>query len=225
MAALESARRASDELWAARAMARMCWLLLRQGRIADAEQVAVATADGIEPRMRDADLARISEWGWLLCFAAAAAARDARPDAARDMLDAAAAGAARLGDRIAPGLLHGTAEFGPGLVAMKRVEVAVVSGDPSGALRLAEQLPEDRRLISSDRHRHRLDIAYARAIAGQLPEAVDVLRQVRADAPLWLRHQRYARDIVCVIAASRRRTMTQELVELADFVGASDLRC
>ncbi|MEK8109208.1 hypothetical protein NKG94_39890 [Micromonospora sp. M12] len=38
-------------------------------------------------------------------------------------------------------------------------------------------------------------------------------------APSWLRHQRYARDIVQTIDQGRRRAMTDDLAALADLVG------
>ncbi|WFE24790.1 hypothetical protein O7621_01780 [Solwaraspora sp. WMMD937] len=41
---------------------------------------------------------------------------------------------------------------------------------------------------------------------------------VAADAPVWLRHQRYARDTVRMITTSRRRTMGQELAKLATLM-------
>ncbi|MFY1652411.1 hypothetical protein ACN27J_16135 [Solwaraspora sp. WMMB762] len=42
-----------------------------------------------------------------------------------------------------------------------------------------------------------------------------MIGELAADAPVWLRHQRYARDTVRMITTSRRRAMDQELAELA----------
>jgi hypothetical protein len=40
------------------------------------------------------------------------------------------------------------------------------------------------------------------------------MRQVRSDAPSWLRHQRYARDIVSTLVETRKRALTADLADL-----------
>lgn len=42
---------------------------------------------------------------------------------------------------------------------------------------------------------------------------------LKASAPAWLRHQRFARDIVGSIAAERKRAMSRDLSALASLVG------
>mgnify|MGYP006976775686 CR=1 FL=1 len=64
-------------------------------------------------------------------------------------------------------------------------------------------------------------MAWAYAELGRWTDATDVLMDLRERAPAWLRHQRYARDIVTVIATNRRRAMSEELAELASLVGAA----
>ena len=66
-------------------------------------------------------------------------------------------------------------------------------------------------------HRHRLDVAHAHAAMRQHSEAVTVLHEIRRDAPEWLAQQRYARDILNQIIG-RRRTLTPEMRDLADFL-------
>lgn len=221
--ALGAAATAGDELAGASAVVTMCWLFLRQGRLVEAEQLAIRTADQIEPRFSRRDPARLAIWGWLLLRAAAAAIRDGRSDDAEDLLDAAAAAAARIGDRVLPSdLSPGPVSIGafcPGTVAMKKVETITLAGDAPRALDLADQIHAGGRPTSNNFNRFRLDVAHAHAQLGAYVDSTSALMEVRRDAPMWLRHQRYARDIVRVIASARRRALTRELAELADMVG------
>ncbi|MEV7684282.1 helix-turn-helix transcriptional regulator, partial [Streptomyces sp. NPDC088341] len=100
--ALRHARDSGDQVAGAEAVAPMCWLLLRCGRFADAKHLALRTAESTEPRLSTANPAELAGWGQLLIKAAAAAVRDASRDEASEILDLAAAGALRLGDRRAP---------------------------------------------------------------------------------------------------------------------------
>jgi hypothetical protein len=222
--ALDAADETEDDLVGASVVTTMCWLLLRQGRFAEAEQLAVATADQIEPRFtRDTAPARYSVWGWLLLRAAAAATRDNRDDDAEAMLDAAAAAATRMGARAAEDVPPGPATIGAfcgTTVQMKRVEAAVIAGDPRRALVLAQMVPPSSRPTSNNRNRHLLDVAWAHTQERRYTDAKAVLLGVKAEAPAWLRHQRFARDIVETIRTERRRAMDDELVELAALVGA-----
>lgn len=43
-----------------------CWLLLRRGRLAAAQELATQWADEVEPRISRATPAELSAWGWLL---------------------------------------------------------------------------------------------------------------------------------------------------------------
>jgi len=64
----------------------------------------------------------------------------------------------------------------------------------------------------------RLDFARKLTSLRRYPEVVTVLLEVRAAAPAWLAaHQQDVRDIVGQVV-SRRRTLTPELLELADAV-------
>lgn len=217
--ALDAAQTAGDPLLGASTVKAASWLLLRQGRLAEAEEVAVSTADSIEPRLRRAEPAELAVWGWLLLAAAAAAARDNRPDDAGEMLDAAAAAAARLGDRpVGGGHLEIVGGFRAARVDMMRVEVAAVAGDAGRALSLSEQVPTGQTTATSWR-RHRLDVAWSHVQMGAHAEATGVLLELRGQAAVWLRQQRYARDIFTSITEQRRRAMTAELAELAVLLG------
>lgn len=222
-ASLDAADESGNDLVGASAVVTMCWLLLRQGRFTEAEQLALATADAVEPRFSKIEPARLGVWGWLLLRAAAAASRDNRDDDADSMLDGAAAAAVRIGERTPAALLSpGPATIGafcPTTVEMKRVEAAVVAERPDRALHLAGQLTASDRPTSNNQNRHKLDVAWANARTGAYADATETLLEVRRNAPAWLRQQRYARDIVNMIASAKRRALSRDLAELAALVG------
>ncbi|MGC4891986.1 helix-turn-helix domain-containing protein [Micromonospora sp. DT227] len=219
-AALDHARRSGDPTVGPAAVAAMCWLLLRQARFGEAEVLAVRTADQVEPKLSTASPADLAAWGFLLIKAASAAVRDARHDDARDMLDLAAAGAHRLGDRRYPDADLIGNDYSTEGVHLMRVEAAVIAGRPDEALALARQVHRSPQVTPSSRQRHFLDVAWSHVQTGTYSDATGVLMDLRDRAPAWLRQQRYARDIVKSIAERRRRTMTKELAELASLVGA-----
>jgi transcriptional regulator with XRE-family HTH domain len=222
-AALDAADESGDEVVGAAILQGVCWLLLRQGRLDDAERVAVTAADRIEPRFSRARPAELAAWGWLLLGAAAAAARDNRADDAGQMIDVAAAAAVRIGERApGPGHLMMVAGFGVPQVEMQRVESAAVAGEAGRVLALAGRVPPGPHGgVSSGYNRHLLDVAWAYANLGQHTQAAEVLYGIRDQAPAWLANQRYARDIVETIANGRRRAMSQEMADLASLVGVS----
>lgn len=221
--ALDAADESANETIGASAVTTMCWLLLRQGRFDETERLAVSTADAVEPSFSRVEPARLAVWGWLLLRAAAAAVRDNRDDDAESMLDGAAAAAIRIGERVPDEVLSpGPATIGAfcrTTVEWKRIESAVIAGNPERALDLARHVPPSDRPTSNNRNRHLLDVASAQAQVGAHGEATASLLSLRAAAPAWLRHQRYARDIVATIAAARKRAMSRELAELAALVG------
>ncbi|WP_330438844.1 helix-turn-helix domain-containing protein [Micromonospora sp. NBC_00821] len=218
--ALSAARRCGDQVVAATVIQGLCWLLMRQGRLAEAAELAVTTADQVEPRFSRATPGELAAWGWLLMGAAAAHARDNRPDDAAELVNAAAAAAVRIGERD-PGGEHllMVGGFDAGRVQMARVEAAAVAGDPGQVLTLAEAVPPGPTPVGSSWQRHRLDVAWAHATSRQFVESEAILTELGRLAPAWLRHQRYARDIVQTIDEGRRRAMTDDLAALADLVG------
>jgi transcriptional regulator with XRE-family HTH domain len=219
--ALEAARRAGDQVVAATVIQGMCWVLIRQGRLGEAADLAISTADQIEPRFSRANPGELAAWGWLLMGAAAARARNNEPDVAAELTTAAEAAAVRIGDR-SPGSGHLTmvSGFDPARVQMQRAENAAVAGDPSLVLELSRQVPPGPTAVASSWQRHRLDVAWAHAEQRRYGDATEVLLDLRATAPAWLRQQRYARDIVQLISAQRRRAMSQELADLTALLGA-----
>lgn len=211
---------ADDRLDAAAAVNTMCWSLLRQGRLAEARVLATRWADDIEPRFSRATTAELALWGRLLLGISNAAIRDARPGEAQDSIKLARAAADAIGREITSD--HSTSRtFGPATVAMIKAENAAVIGQYDKVLTIARTIPPHTLNPSSaSRCRHRLDVAHAQAQTRQYQAAVATIRQLRSAAPEWLTQQRYARDILGHVI-SRRRTLTPDMRDLADFMAVA----
>ena len=76
---------ADDPLIAMSVVEERCWGLIRQGKLAEARELAFRWADYGEPRM-SADRNELAAWGRLLIRASTAAVRDNQPGQARDAL-------------------------------------------------------------------------------------------------------------------------------------------
>jgi transcriptional regulator with XRE-family HTH domain len=208
---------ASDRFDAAAAADTMLWLYLRQGRLAEARAFAGHWADQIEPRFSRATVLELIIWGRFLLNIANAAVRDACPWEADDALCLASAAAARI-DREVRRQESSQCVFGPVTVAYIRAESYVLTEQPDKCLSIASSLPAQApypELVS--RLRHRLDVANAKTMLREYAEAIAILQEVRTRAPEWLVQQTYARDILGQIVR-RRRTLTPQMRELADFV-------
>jgi signal transduction histidine kinase len=82
--ALRAARKSdSPDLETAISMRYLVWTLIRQGRMDEAERVAIRAAEQIEPRMLDRDPHRLGVFGNLLFNAAAAAGRAGHAESER----------------------------------------------------------------------------------------------------------------------------------------------
>ncbi|MGA6159581.1 helix-turn-helix domain-containing protein [Stenotrophomonas sp. NPDC087984] len=200
--------------------ATRCWMLLRQGQLGGARELATRWADDMEPRLSRASVSDLAAWGWMLLKLAAAAARDNRPGEAKDALKLAR-GAAAVTERDVPSP-GGMAVWGPTTVAYIRAEFHAVRDEPEKVLKIASQVPapgrKDARRQFAAHNRHRLDVARAHVALRQHGKAVEILSDLRTTVPEWLAQQRYAQDIVTDVV-ERRRTLTPEMRTLADAVG------
>lgn len=208
---------ASDRLDAAAIANTLCWLLIRQGKLQQTLDLSVRWADDIEPRMSRATMSELSAWGWLLIRMSTAAVRNNQPGDAEDAIRLAQSAAVSMGREYAPPADF-LRTFGPVTVAMKRAENAMIEDRPDRVLSLADKIPSGGlRPTSNNRNRHRLDVAKANVQLRRYAEAFDVLQTVRRDSPEWIVNQRLARDVMGKII-SRRRTLTADMRELADFI-------
>jgi transcriptional regulator with XRE-family HTH domain len=195
--AIAAAADTGDELLHAMLHGTYAWVLLHQGRLAEAEQLATATAQRIEPSF-SAPAQHLAVWGHLLMTAlapAAAAGRDFSP-----YITLASAGAERLGGRVT---IYQTS-FGPASVHMQACHAYAVTGEPAKAIASARRIgPGDLNGISYGRHL--LDVAQAHTDARHPAAATAVLTQARAMAPVWFRHQGVARSLVAELYEQTKR--------------------
>ncbi|WP_327367045.1 hypothetical protein [Streptomyces sp. NBC_01217] len=74
--AIADAKWSGDMLAAGSGVGSMCWLLIRQGRLDEAERIAAESMDAVEPKITGAEPDQLAVWGGLAMEAAAAAARN-----------------------------------------------------------------------------------------------------------------------------------------------------
>jgi transcriptional regulator with XRE-family HTH domain len=207
---------AGDEMTAMAAADWKCWIMIRQGKLAETRELATRLADDAEPRISRATPDELAAWGRLLILVSSAAVRDNRPGEAADTLKLARVAAAASGRDAIPGF-NPWDVFGPVTVAMVQAENAMIQDRPDTTLAIGAQLHGEGFPVPRNWNRHRLDVARAHVALRQYGEAVDVLQGVRQAAPEWLVQQRYARDILAAVV-DKRRTLTDEMRDLADAV-------
>ena len=213
-----------DKLLEAAAVNTLCWSLLRQGKLNEAQLLAVAEAEATEPRFSRASSREMALWGRLLLAANNAAVRDNRPGDAADMLSLARAAASRVGREICPDGST-TRTFGPLTVWMIAAENAAIERQPDGVISIAENIPAIAASfppgivhpLSASRCRHRLDVANAYVMQRDYPKALEMLQGLRAEVPEWLVQQGYARIVMRSIVR-QRRTLTRAMRDLADAI-------
>lgn len=208
----------ADRLEAAATVNTQCWLLLRQGELDSALDLAVRWADETEPRLSRATPAELSTWGWLLLRVSAAAVRNSQAGQAADAIRLAQSAAVALGREYAPEN-DALRTFGPTTVKLKAAENASVTDRPDVVLRLADRIPQYAlKPTSNNRNRHYLDVADAYTKTDQYAEAFGRLEQIREGSPEWLPNQVYARRILDKIVKGRR-TLSHEMRDMANVVG------
>ncbi|MFE3883327.1 helix-turn-helix transcriptional regulator [Streptomyces lydicus] len=226
-AGIRDARAADDQATAAVGVVGMCWLLLRQDRFSEAQDLAVATADAVEPRMSRATPSQLAVWGELALRIASAAVRNGRKEDARDARRMAASAASAMAAEVSNFRSHwGT--FGPATAAVKTIEDLSLRRDARGVLRESGQgplAPPALRRIGrpspSSWNRHRLDVARAHVLLGAHQDAMDELTGLRAEAPEWVKHQSIAVQLMQDILKKRRRTLTRDMRLMASHLGIS----
>lgn len=214
--ALAAARRGDDELQHAVLAGTASWVLLHQGRHADAELVARRAAAAVEPRaLGAAPREHLTVYGALLLTAAAPAASAAKPSGVAQYLEAAGEAAAFL-----PADRHDYwVSFGPTQVAMQACYTSAVLGEPGQALAAARRVRQAD-LLPISWGAHHLDVAQAlvdarkyRLATGALLTACDVSSQ-------WFRHQGIARGLVRELVEHERR-LSAPLKRLQAVTGVS----
>jgi transcriptional regulator with XRE-family HTH domain len=224
--AVTDARAAGDKLTSVSGVIGMCWLLLRQGRLDEAEELAAATADQVEPTLPQAAPDEFAAWGWLMLRASAAAVRNNRPNEAREYHRVANVAAAAVGQEHTGSYFRHWTTFGPVTVSMKKVEDAMIVGDSRTVVRLSTEdsmSPKAWKGLgrpSDDNwNRHRLDVARAHARTCDLTAATDELKSVRRNSPEWIKHQAMAAETMQEVLKKRKRTLTSDMRDMATYLG------
>ncbi|NUK09336.1 helix-turn-helix domain-containing protein [Streptomyces lunaelactis] len=224
--AIADARQAGDLLTAGSGVGGMCWLLVRQGRLDEAEKIAAQSMDAVEPKITGAEPDHYAVWGGLAMEAAAAAARNNRPDEAKEYRKAAKVAATAIGAAHRNISRHWSV-FGPVTAAMKALEDSMVIGDARAVVRKAGEQEELSPMAwkrlgkpsANDGNRFTLDVARAHTRTGDLSAAMDELTRARQAAPQWMRHQNMAAETMQEILGKRKRTLTTEMREMAAYLG------
>jgi transcriptional regulator with XRE-family HTH domain len=215
--ALRAARDSDDvEVGVAVSTRYLAWVLVRQGRTDEAEEVAVRMAERVEPRFGDHGTRTLGVFGNLLFNAASAALRGGRPERAADLLRVAGAAAVRSGrDEVGE-----SGVFGPHVAAIQGVERAAHSGDPELALRLADDLPPPNGPVPAFwAAGHRIHLAAAAVELRQERRALGLLGQARDLAPDWVRHQPLGVTTMRVLVDRATRRRNAEFADLAGHFG------
>ncbi|MFJ9406347.1 helix-turn-helix domain-containing protein [Streptomyces sp. NPDC101393] len=188
----------------------LAWVLTKQGRLADAEHVAMTAAERTEPGFRSPPV-ELALWGILLLRAATAAVRLERRDTVRELLSMAGAAAARIGtDR-----LDYATPFGPTNVGVAQVNFQVEMAESAQALRTARSVPELHALPPTWRARFHVDRALALADLNKDDGALQALLTAERAAPEWMRYHSTSRRLVADLRGRERRR-TSPLLDLAD---------
>ncbi len=187
--------------------------LLKLDRLAEAERVALASAESIDD---DSPLG-ISAQGALFLIAAVIAGRRSDRQSANERLRRAQ----YLADALGEDGNHGWTAFGPTNVAIHQVSVAAELGDAETAIHYAEQidtstLPD---VLRSRRAQVHLDAAWAYAQHKDDSAVVINLMETERVAPQVLRYNVVAREILRELLKRERRTATPGLRALATRAG------
>ncbi len=157
--------------------------------------------------------------GVLTTSHAAAAVLNGRPGDAAAAMDAAADMAGRFGELGETDPLG--FEFGPTNVGFRHVHLALETGEPDRAVRIAEGLHPDQNPFPTNRVYYW--VGYGRALArlrGRRDDAVRALRRAETIYPLRVRRNPFVRDTIAVLLpGARRDAVGQELRDMASRVG------
>ncbi len=210
--AVAAARRTGSPLATTAASIFASWILLKQGRYADAESAALRAADRAEPSITRGSRIELATFGNLLVNAACAAVRTGAGDRAADHLSVARAAAGRYGvDGVAQ-----WAVFGPRVVAMYSACNAVELHDFDAAVRAGSEVPEAAggALPATWEARYLLNMAYAHCELGHDGESIELLGRARDAAPAWIGLHPLGHALVRDLL-ERSRVRSEQLADLA----------
>lgn len=118
---------------------QMCFALVRQGRLAEARDLAVRWADDTEPRLTRASRDELAAWAGLMVWSSTAAARGNMPDVAAESIRLARMAAAGTNGDFIPARTPWQ-PTGPTMVTLAQAENAIVTGQPMTTLAIGVRL-------------------------------------------------------------------------------------
>ncbi|MER7046913.1 helix-turn-helix domain-containing protein [Streptomyces jumonjinensis] len=191
----------------------LAWVFTKQGRLDDAERIALARADQIEPGFRS-DPEDLALWGILLLRAATAAARQERHGTVQDLLRRAKGAAHAMGRDLT---IYAT-PFGPTNTGIAEVNFLVEMEKSPEAVRAARAVTNLGALPATWRARFHVDRALAYTDLGKDRMAERALLRAEEDAPEWMRYHSTTRRLIADLRerAPRRDAL---VLGLADRLG------
>ncbi|WP_435175882.1 helix-turn-helix domain-containing protein [Actinacidiphila sp. bgisy145] len=194
--AIEAAERSADPLLVPMIVNSVAWTYQRQGRLADALDVAERAAGAMQEAGHTGTADGLKVWGGLTMSAATSAARSGDYERAAAMMETAERQAARV-SKLPAGTDHRMISvFSPSSVRIERVRLAVQYGHSAQALELAEGMRLSKDTPASWRTWLLLDVARAHTDLGDAPGAVRTLESLRRVAPTWMQHHTLAVAVV-----------------------------
>lgn len=201
---LDAAAHASDPLMEGMGVSTLSWVLLRQGRWEQAQDIAVRKADDLEPSFR-ASRNELAVYGNLLIAAATPAARRNEHDEAFELLTRAEAAATICGSTLAYGSAFSVVD-----VRTQKVNIALAGEEirPADALRFAADVRVEE--ISRPVHSaaYEVDVTQAQYQTGDWNGALETLLKVEEAQPEWIRFQALAAATVREMLETERRRST-----------------
>lgn len=213
--AATAAIRAEDPLLAAAAAYQVAGGFLKRDRIAEAEELAITTAE----QVAETSPLGLSLRGALVLLAAVIAAR--RNDRVEAMTRLRHA--TRLSETLGHDGNHGWTGFGPTNVRIHTVTAAVELGNAAEAIAIADdldtkELPDG---LLSRRAQVHIDAAWAYTQRRQDAAAVVNLLEAERIAPQTLRYNIVVRELLREMLKRERRSATPGLRSLAERAGVS----
>jgi hypothetical protein len=209
--AVRAAEAADDPLRMAAASWNLGHTLLSENRPEDAEEVALRSAEGLEPRTAS-DVEAAGIYGSLYLLAVLAAARRRDPWTARRLLRERAVPVAQMtGDG---NLFLGTA-FGPTNVGLHAVTVEMEAGEAAEGIRLGDGVDPMRLATVERRSTFYLELARCYDIRQEDTGVLLHLQRAEREAPEDIRFRVLSRDMVRGLLRRARPSYLPEVRALA----------
>jgi len=218
--AMDAAENAGDPVLCASAARNYTWAFTRQGMYGKAETIAVDMASEIEPSMSKGTPEQLAVWGLLHMEASDAAARDNRPERAKELLSFASMAAVRLEGTVIDYSKYWQA-LDPNLIGIKSADNALIDGDAELALHVGKEVRRSTNIHLDWWSWHLLVMADAYTSTRNYAAAIESMKSIRTLAPEWIKNHRDAHDVARKLldATHIRRAKSSGLAELAKFMG------